>query len=159
MGFFIKRSPRAMIYLNNLPFVDLGSDSSGAHYTVKQVYAGYDRTCAILNNDQIKCWGKMTAARRAMAILTTAVMSRARWVITCHSLIWALAAAPARCLLITCIPAPSSTFWSEKPPFPMAVCLLHFLTLSALSLAIVVLSTLRKSLWPVQLLRQLTHIR
>jgi alpha-tubulin suppressor-like RCC1 family protein len=42
---------------DNLPFVDLGSDDSGAHYTVKQVYAGYDRTCAILNNDQIKCWG------------------------------------------------------------------------------------------------------
>ena len=43
---------------DNLPFVDLGRDSSGAHYTVKQVYAGYDRTCAILNNDQIKCWGE-----------------------------------------------------------------------------------------------------
>jgi alpha-tubulin suppressor-like RCC1 family protein len=42
---------------DNLPYVDLGTDESGTPYTVKQVDAGYDRTCAILNNDQVKCWG------------------------------------------------------------------------------------------------------
>ena len=37
---------------DDLPFVDLGAD-----HTVKAVTAGKNHTCAILNNDQLKCWG------------------------------------------------------------------------------------------------------
>lgn len=40
-----------------LPYVNLGTDTGGNHYTVKKVVAGYNITCAILNNDQLKCWG------------------------------------------------------------------------------------------------------
>jgi len=48
---------------NNLPFVDLGTNASDEPYKVKSVYAGYDRTCAILENDQLKCWGKNNRAQ------------------------------------------------------------------------------------------------
>ena len=37
---------------DDLPFVDLGSD-----HTVKAITAGKNHTCAILNNDGLKCWG------------------------------------------------------------------------------------------------------
>ncbi len=37
---------------NNLPYVDLG-----ANHTVKTLFARYNYTCAILDSDQLKCWG------------------------------------------------------------------------------------------------------
>lgn len=37
---------------DNLPFVNLGTDK-----TVKMVAAGPSHTCAILNDDSVKCWG------------------------------------------------------------------------------------------------------
>lgn len=37
---------------DNLPFVDLGTGR-----TAKQLSAGYGHICAVLDNDQIKCWG------------------------------------------------------------------------------------------------------
>ena len=37
---------------NNLPVVDLGSGK-----TAKQLVAGEHHTCAILNDDTVKCWG------------------------------------------------------------------------------------------------------
>ena len=37
---------------NNLPSVDLGTGK-----TAKQVVAGYHHTCAVLNDDTVKCWG------------------------------------------------------------------------------------------------------
>ena len=40
---------------DSLPYVDLGSG-----LTAKQVVAAYDFTCAILNNDRVKCWGSGT---------------------------------------------------------------------------------------------------
>jgi alpha-tubulin suppressor-like RCC1 family protein len=40
---------------NNLPIVDLGTDK-----TAKQLVAGDWHTCAILNDDTIKCWGYST---------------------------------------------------------------------------------------------------
>ena len=41
----------------NLGFVDLGDDAQGNPYGVKSVVAGYNRTCAILSNNGLKCWG------------------------------------------------------------------------------------------------------
>ena len=38
---------------NNLPTVDLGTGK-----TAKQVSASYEHTCAVLNDDTVKCWGK-----------------------------------------------------------------------------------------------------
>ena len=37
---------------DNLPFIDLGGD-----HTAKALFARYNYTCAILDNDQLKCWG------------------------------------------------------------------------------------------------------
>ena len=41
----------------NLPVIDLGSGSDGVKYTAKAVSAGDAHTCAILNDDSLKCWG------------------------------------------------------------------------------------------------------
>jgi len=41
----------------SLPIIDLGSGSDGAKYTAKAVSAGDAHTCAILNDDSLKCWG------------------------------------------------------------------------------------------------------
>ncbi len=41
----------------NLPFINLGTDENNNPYTVKMVVTGYSHTCALLNNNQIKCWG------------------------------------------------------------------------------------------------------
>jgi alpha-tubulin suppressor-like RCC1 family protein len=40
----------------NLPFVSLGTNGESA----KSLSLGYQHTCAILNNDQLKCWGSNT---------------------------------------------------------------------------------------------------
>lgn len=37
----------------NLPYIDIGSGRS-----IVKIYAGYYRTCAILDNSQLKCWGR-----------------------------------------------------------------------------------------------------
>jgi len=37
---------------NRLPFVELGTGR-----TAKQIALGFDYTCALLDNDQVKCWG------------------------------------------------------------------------------------------------------
>ncbi|XRB12276.1 EGF-like domain-containing protein [Pseudoscourfieldia marina] len=37
----------------NLPYVDVGTGR-----TVKQISAGHQHTCAILDNDKLKCWGE-----------------------------------------------------------------------------------------------------
>ena len=37
---------------DNLPYVDLGSD-----HTANALFARYNYTCAILDNDRLKCWG------------------------------------------------------------------------------------------------------
>ncbi len=42
---------------DNLLFVDLGDDDQGQPLKVRRVEAGYDRTCAILMNGGLKCWG------------------------------------------------------------------------------------------------------
>ena len=46
---------------DNLPYVDLGTDSDSNPWTAKKVVAGYQTSCAILSNDQIKCWGRNSA--------------------------------------------------------------------------------------------------
>lgn len=46
-----------------LSYVDLGTDENQEPYTAKQVMAGYGLTCAVLNNDQIKCWGDNSSAQ------------------------------------------------------------------------------------------------
>ena len=38
---------------DNLPTIDLGSDR-----TAKRIHAGYVHTCALLDNDWVKCWGE-----------------------------------------------------------------------------------------------------
>ncbi|MBI2606671.1 MAG: hypothetical protein HYW49_11395 [Deltaproteobacteria bacterium] len=43
------------------PIVDLGDDAgngSGNPYYAKAIAAGFGHTCAILNNDKVKCWGR-----------------------------------------------------------------------------------------------------
>lgn len=42
---------------DNLPYVDLGTDSDSNPWTAKAVAADYGSSCAILSNDQVKCWG------------------------------------------------------------------------------------------------------
>lgn len=42
---------------DNLPYVDLGADESGAAITVEDVTAGQQHVCSLLSNHQIKCWG------------------------------------------------------------------------------------------------------
>ena len=46
-----------------LPFVELGTDETDSPYTAKQIAAGWDITCALLSNDQIKCWGENNASQ------------------------------------------------------------------------------------------------
>lgn len=43
---------------DNLPYVDLGTDDSGTPWKAKAIAAGYATSCAILSNDQVKCWGR-----------------------------------------------------------------------------------------------------
>jgi hypothetical protein len=43
---------------DNLLPVDLGRDDSGEPYTAIQISAGYWHSCAVLNDGQIKCWGR-----------------------------------------------------------------------------------------------------
>ena len=40
---------------DNLPTVDLGSGKS-----IKSLVAGFVHTCAVLNDDTVKCWGRNT---------------------------------------------------------------------------------------------------
>jgi alpha-tubulin suppressor-like RCC1 family protein len=42
---------------DGLPAVDLGKDASGVAYTAKRVTAGAAHSCALLNSNQVKCWG------------------------------------------------------------------------------------------------------
>jgi hypothetical protein len=42
---------------DNLLAVDLGKDTEGQTYTVLQVAAGYDHTCVIVHDGNVKCWG------------------------------------------------------------------------------------------------------
>lgn len=48
---------------DNLPYVDLGTDGGAEPYTAKKIAAGWDLTCAVLNNDQLKCWGENDEAQ------------------------------------------------------------------------------------------------
>jgi hypothetical protein len=48
---------------DNLAFVDLGNDEQGQPLKVKWVEAGYDRTCAILMDGGLKCWGANGSAQ------------------------------------------------------------------------------------------------
>jgi alpha-tubulin suppressor-like RCC1 family protein len=41
----------------NLPVVNLGTHSNGTRYTAKSLSAGNSHTCAILDDDSVKCWG------------------------------------------------------------------------------------------------------
>ncbi len=43
---------------SSLPYVDLGTDR-----TVKAIAAGYAHTCAILDDDRVKCWGNFLDGR------------------------------------------------------------------------------------------------
>jgi alpha-tubulin suppressor-like RCC1 family protein len=42
---------------DGLPAVDLGSDANGVAYTAKRITAGAAHSCALLSNNQVKCWG------------------------------------------------------------------------------------------------------
>ena len=42
---------------DNLSPIDLGTNAQGQPYAVKDVAAGYYSTCAVLENDRVKCWG------------------------------------------------------------------------------------------------------
>ncbi len=42
---------------NNLPYVDLGSDEKGDYLRVKAISLGDSTSCALLQNDRVKCWG------------------------------------------------------------------------------------------------------
>ena len=49
---------------DHLPAIDLGThtgDGLGTALTTKAITAGEEYTCAILSNDQVKCWGKNSA--------------------------------------------------------------------------------------------------
>ena len=43
---------------DNLAPVDLGTDGSGNNLTAKSLACGYQYTCAVLNDDTLKCWGR-----------------------------------------------------------------------------------------------------
>ncbi len=45
---------------NILNFLNFGSYPNGTNYTVKKISVGGQSSCAILDNDQIKCWGNNT---------------------------------------------------------------------------------------------------
>ncbi|WP_437648574.1 RCC1 domain-containing protein [Sorangium sp. So ce362] len=42
---------------DSIPFVNLGTNSSGQPHTAKAIAAGGGHTCAILDDDTVKCWG------------------------------------------------------------------------------------------------------
>jgi len=42
---------------DSLPAVDLGSDANGVAYTAQRITAGAAHSCALLSNNQVKCWG------------------------------------------------------------------------------------------------------
>ncbi|MGK4006934.1 hypothetical protein WMF31_30205 [Sorangium sp. So ce1036] len=42
---------------DNLPTVDLGTNGLGAPHTAKAIFAGHNATCALLEDDALKCWG------------------------------------------------------------------------------------------------------
>lgn len=48
---------------DNLGYVDLGTDSTGSPWSVKLVRVGTSHSCAILSNDQIKCWGRNSSGQ------------------------------------------------------------------------------------------------
>ena len=51
---------------DNLPAVSLGTGR-----TAKRVYAGFDRVCAILDDDSVKCWGNDASGSLGQGELTT----------------------------------------------------------------------------------------
>ena len=56
-GDIISRGDTPATIGDNLPFVDLGTDSNGQPWEVKQVFAGDVTSCALFTNEMIKCWG------------------------------------------------------------------------------------------------------
>jgi len=44
----------------NLPVVNVGTHSNGTRYTAKSLSAGNSHTCAILDDESVKCWGLNT---------------------------------------------------------------------------------------------------
>lgn len=43
---------------DNLPYVDLGTDSEGQPLLAKSISAGYTSSCAVLTDGRAKCWGR-----------------------------------------------------------------------------------------------------
>ena len=69
----------------NLPFVDLGTGK-----TAKQISVGEYSTCAILNDDSLKCLGWNNVVNLVTVIRIVEATDQVRWGIICQWLIWEL---------------------------------------------------------------------
>ena len=56
---------------DNLPFVELGYNADGSPLGVKYVACGYYVTCAILDNNLLKCWGSNNRGKLGLGLASS----------------------------------------------------------------------------------------